>query len=275
MSRIGQAIGSNRKDIWAALATFGCTLTLNAFIGISLDSTIDTLSQILLGTISPNLWWVIFAGKATVIGLVLVINYLYWIEEDLIGLGFCPSAVLVTVPWATASFLTTQFAENALFASLTVTFMLTLGIFLVVPMLSELEFTSNLAYLSMFTAGLLSSLLGIMHLAGIPNPLTSLLIPAFNGFVGEAWRSILFGVPLVAALNILTNETVKKTVIETGLEDVYREYDIFPENDSIDVIVYSSIIGVLVNLYFTTVFIGEPVNAVPGLTLAEFIAIFI
>ena len=275
MSRIGQAVGSNRKDLWAALATFGCTLTLNAVIGISLDSAVDTLVQIFLGTISPDMWWVIFAGKAVVIGLVLVINYLFWIEEDLLGLGLCPSAVVVTVPWATASFLTTQFAQNAVLASVIVTFMLTLGVFLVVPMFTNLEFTSNLAYVSLFTAASLSAILGVLPVLGVPNPLSAVLVPLFNGFLGDAWRSVLFGVPLVAALNILTNETVKRTVIETSLEDVYREYDIFPENDSVSVIIYSSAVGVLVNLYFTTVFVGMPLSIVPGVTLAEVVAMFV
>jgi len=183
--------------------------------------------------------------------------------------------VLVTVPWATASFLMTQFANNSVAASLTVFFMSVLGLFIAVTYFTNIEFTSGVAYTSLFFAISLSIVLGVMHFNGVPNPLTNLLIPAFDGLLGKAWRTLIFGIPLVASLNILTNETIKRTVIETRLEDVYREYDIFPENDSLAVIMFSSFIGVVVNLYFTTVFLGDPVMAVPGLTLQEFISIFI
>lgn len=273
VGRIGKTLGSDRKDLWAIITTIACTVTLNALFGITIDTATDSVAQILLGTIPVNLWWVIFAGKAAVISLVIVINMLYWIERDLVDIESCPSMVLVTVPWATFSFLMTQFAQNSLFASLNIVFMSTLGLFILISLLTDIDFDTRTANVSIFTAVSTTLLLAFLHLMNIKNPLTLTLIPAFGGLLGDAWRTLLFSIPLVLSINVLTNETIKRTVLETRLEDVYQEYDIFPENDSLRVIFLSTILGVLINLYFTTIYIGEPLMVIPGLTWQELITI--
>lgn len=278
-TRIGQSLENFKSGLWAAITTVTCVIGVGGLLGLGLNAVVDAVSQTLVFQTTPvNQWWVIFALEGLALALAVIGNLIYWGTEGLLQRDVCPANSLFSPAWVITGCLLVQFPNNALFTALNIVFFAILTAFAFTADMFKGALRSSITLSGLLLSITVPAILLVESVTGGSAILAPLIQAVSTDMFVQSFRSILFGIPLVVSIALITQEIMLGTAIESNIFNALSEILEYlgyrgdtvnnVRKEELYVVTISVVAGVLLNLVFYWLVLGDPLMLVPGYTIA-------